>query len=142
MSNIWEKVTYLKLQFSKFKKFVSSSVFGGLQLTQISLNFKTFCNLEIRGLGAKLCVVFLILWFWKELWCFKVKESMPILLNKNINFNKNETESKMENPTHSFSVANHVLQLIYESWIVMSWSSRKKKEGILCNVYFIRRTCF
>ena len=25
-----------------------------------------------------------------------------ILLNKNINFNKNETEKKMENPTHSF----------------------------------------
>ena len=25
-----------------------------------------------------------------------------ILLNKNTNFNKNETESKMENPTHTF----------------------------------------
>ena len=31
-----------------------------------------------------------------------VKSKSPgIFLNKNINFNKNETESKMENPTHS-----------------------------------------
>ena len=29
---------------------------------------------------------------------FTVKESICILLNKNISFNKNETESKMENP--------------------------------------------
>ena len=32
---------------------------------------------------------------------FKSK-SPCILLNKNIDFNKNETESKMENLTHSF----------------------------------------
>ena len=35
-----------------------------------------------------------------------------ILLNKNINFNKNEMESKMGNPTHSFREANLVFQLI------------------------------
>ena len=35
-----------------------------------------------------------------------------ILLNKNIYFNKNETESKMENPTHSFRETNLVCQLI------------------------------
>ena len=29
-------------------------------------------------------------------------KSSFILLNKNINFNKNETESKMEYPAHSF----------------------------------------
>ena len=34
---------------------------------------------------------------------YDVLKSMSprILLNKNINFNKNETESKMENPTHT-----------------------------------------
>ena len=32
-----------------------------------------------------------------------LKSKSPcILLSKNINFNKNETESKMENPMHSF----------------------------------------
>ena len=35
-----------------------------------------------------------------------------ILLNKNLIFNKNVTESKMENPTHSFKETNLVLQLI------------------------------
>ena len=58
MSNIYVKVTietFSKLLFSGFKKFVTRSVFGELQLTQISLNFKTSCcYLEIRGLGGKL----------------------------------------------------------------------------------------
>ena len=66
MSNIYLKVTrktdVLKLRFFKFKKFITMSVFGELQLTQISLNFKTSCwNLKIRVLGAKLCVAFLLL---------------------------------------------------------------------------------
>ena len=60
--------------------------------------------------------------------------SVCIWLNKNINFNKMETESKMENPSHSFREINLVLQLIQKSQIksktAMSWSSRKKKEGI------------
>ena len=52
-----KKLTFSKRQFSKYKKFVTMSV----KLTQISLNFKTSCcNLKIRGLGAKLCVAFLL----------------------------------------------------------------------------------
>ena len=46
MSNIYLKVTiemFSKLRFSGFKKFVTRSVFGELQLTQISLNFKNSC---------------------------------------------------------------------------------------------------
>ena len=35
-----------------------------------------------------------------------------ILLNKNINLNKNEAESKMENTIHIFTDTNLVLQLI------------------------------
>ena len=45
-------------------KFISRSVFGELQLKQISLNFQTSCcNLKIKGLGAKLCVAFLPIYF-------------------------------------------------------------------------------
>ena len=33
-------------------------------------------------------------------------------VDKKINFNKKETESKMENPTHSFRETRLVLQLI------------------------------
>ena len=63
------------------------SVFGELQLMQISLNLKTSCcNFKIRGNFERNYDV--------------LKSKGPyILLNKNINFNKNETESKMENPT-------------------------------------------
>ena len=64
MSNIYLQVTidtFSKLLLSKFEKFVNRSVFGELQLTQISLNFKTSCcNLKIRGLGAKLCLAVLL----------------------------------------------------------------------------------
>ena len=42
-----------------------------------------------------------------------LKSKCPrILLKKNINFNKNETESKTENPLHNFRESNLVLQLI------------------------------
>ena len=64
MSSIYLRVTIEKnsnIRFSKFKKFVTKSVFGELQLTQVSLNFHTSCcNLETSGLGAKLCVTFLL----------------------------------------------------------------------------------
>ena len=36
------------------------------------------------------------------------------MLNKNLKFNKNETEPKMGNPTHSFREMNHLLQLVKE----------------------------
>ena len=52
-----------------------------------------------------------------------------------INSDKNETEWKMENPTHAFREMKLVLQLIQESQIrsetVMSWSLQKKKVHFL-----------
>ena len=76
-----------------------------------------------------------------------LKSQRPrILLNKNINFNKNERELKIENSTASFREMNLVLQFIWESHIksktVMSWSSRKNKEGIFCTDYFVWRKFF
>ena len=54
-----------------------------------------------------------------------------------------ETESKMENPTRETDL---VLQLIKEphikSKIVVTWSSRKKKEGIFCTFRSVRRKFF
>ena len=69
MSNIYLKVTikkneklrFSKLLFFKFKKFVARSVFGELQLMQMSLNFETsHCNLKIKSLGAKLYLAFVL----------------------------------------------------------------------------------
>ena len=69
-----------------------------------------------------------------------------VTLSKVINFDKNETESKMENLTHSFTETKLVLQLIEKSQIksktVVSWSLRKKKARIFCTVYFVRRNFF
>ena len=66
-----------------------------------------------------------------------------ILLNKNIKFNKNETELRMENPTYNFRETNLVLQLMQELQIksktVISWSWKKKKRAFFCTVYFVRR---
>ena len=69
MSNIYlkdtieknENLAFSKLRIFGFKKFLTQSVSGELQLMQIYLNFKTSCcNLKIKGLRAKLCIVFLL----------------------------------------------------------------------------------
>ena len=90
---------------------------------------------------------FPIIFVLKETSFDALKPKSPcFLLNKNIKSNKNETESKIDNPTHSFIEMKHVLQLVYElritSKTVMSRSLRKKKVCTFCNVYFVRRNFF
>ena len=93
-------------------KNLSQVSFGELQLTEVSLNFKTFCyNVKIRGLGPNCVSLFYYFDFERNYGVLKSK-SPCILLNININFNENETESKMVKPTHSFKETNLVLQLI------------------------------
>ena len=79
-------------------------------------------------------------------YCVLKSRNLWFSLNKNIKFDKNEKDSKMENPTHGFRDTNPILQLIWESQIksktVVSWSSQTKKEGIFCTVYFVRRKFF
>ena len=58
-------------------------------------------------------------------------KSSCIFLIKNINFNKNPTESKMENPTQVFRETNLVLQLTEESQmkVKLLWiGARERKE--------------
>ena len=40
------------------------------------------CNLKIIGMGAKLCVAFLLFNFLQDLWRFKVKESLHFVEQK------------------------------------------------------------
>ena len=96
MSNIYLKVTTEKnwcsqnFDFLSLKN-VSPGQFLGSSNSHRSPNFKTSCcNLKMMDLGAKLCVAFLLFYQLKSP-CF--------LLKTNINFNKNKTELKMENPT-------------------------------------------
>ena len=65
MLNTYLKVTiemFSKLRFSGFKKFVTRSAFGELQLTHISLNFKTSrCNVSLQTSVSKTVWLFFIL---------------------------------------------------------------------------------
>ena len=97
-------------------------------------------------MGAKLCVWLFYYFKFKRNYDVLKSKSSCILLNKNINFNNNETESKTEKPTHSFRETNLVPQLIKESQIksktVMCWGARKKKGDIFCTFYFVQRVFF
>ena len=78
---------------------VSRSVFGELQLTQMSLNFETSCcNLKTRGLGRKLFLAFCYFYFERNydvlnsIEPIRLKSIKPILfvlLNKNIKTRRN-----------------------------------------------------
>ena len=125
---------YSKLQFSKFKKFVFGSVFGELHPTHADfIRFAiSSCNLKIIVLELKLLVFSTVL-ILKVI--IRKEKSQCFLLNKNINFNKNEAESKMENSTHIFREMSLVLQFKQESQIksktVMSCSSQEQKKCML-----------
>ena len=116
LSNIYLKVTNKKnwrsqnfLRSSKFKKFVSRSVFVELQFT--SLNFKLLVATWKSEAWEQNCVwIFYYFNFEKNHDILKLKSPYSSW-NKKVNFNKNETGSKMENPTHSFREMNLVFQL-------------------------------
>ena len=100
--NVKDLFKYFLLRKTDFLKIltflVSALIFGNLQLTQVPLNFKTFCcNLKISGLGAKVCMAFCYFQF-KRNYEFLKSKSPCFLLNKNMNFNKNEINLKMGNP--------------------------------------------
>ena len=76
-----------------------------------------------------------------------LKSKSPcILLNKNINFNKNETESKMEIPhtvldwrTLCFSSHSNCKLKVKLWWDI---ACKRKREGIFCTIYFVWRKFF
>ena len=92
--------------------------------------FKTYFDLKVWE--QNMCG-FSIYYFNFERNYDVLKSKSPcIFLRKNVNFNKNETKSKMENPTNRFRETNLVLQLIWKSQIksktMMGWSLRNQKE--------------
>ena len=87
MSNIYLRVTieaFSKLPFSGFKKFVTRSSFGKLQLMHISLNFKTTCCNLKSEVWEQNCV-WLFYYFNSKRNYDVLKSKSPCnLLNKNI----------------------------------------------------------
>ena len=61
-----------------------------------------------------------------------------ILLNKEIRFNKNETESKLEKP-QSFKETK---ESQIKSKTMMSWNSRKKQKDVFCTIFLLEGTFF
>ena len=79
---------------------------------EISLNFKTSCVNLKSDVWEQNCV-WLFYYFNFERSYDVLKSKNPcILLNKSIDFNKNETKWKIENPTDSFRETNLMLQVI------------------------------
>ena len=99
MSNI-----YLKLTIEKNRRFQ----------TFVFLSLKEFVTRSVFGSSfwEQNCVWLLYYFNFERNYDVLESKSLCILLNKNVNINKNETESKIENPTHSFRETNLVLQLI------------------------------
>ena len=115
MSNIYLKVTiktFSKLRFSGFKKFVTRSVFGGAPTHADIIEFLKFLLLLRNQRSGRKTVSDFYYFNLKRNYHVLKSNNPCILLNQNINFHKNEMESKMENPMDSFRETNLVLQLI------------------------------
>ena len=77
-SNLWS---------SMFKTFISRSVFGKLQLTHISLNFKASgWNFKIRGLEKKACEGFVLLCFFFYLVIYNFVSLLYMREKQSLNF--------------------------------------------------------
>ena len=77
-SNLWS---------SMFKTFISRSVFGKLQLTHITLNFKVSgLNFKIRGLERKACEGFVLLSFAFYLFMYNFVSLLCIREKQSLNF--------------------------------------------------------
>ena len=109
-SSYWEKLTFSKLRFSKFKTFVFRSVFDELQLTQISLNFKTsWCNLKIRSLE---------------------KKNHVKLFSTYVSFLVSSCEKTLFNITHNIAGPPHALPL----WEDKNFSKRGNLKAVWSNL--------
>ena len=132
----WRSRTF---DFLILKNFSPGQFLGSSNSRRYHWIFKTSCcNLKVRGLGVKLCPDFLFFFNFERNYDVLKSKNPCILLNRNINFNKNETESKLKNPTYRFREMNLVPQLIQKSQIksktMISWSSWKN----FCTIYFVR----
>ena len=117
------------------------------QKFRLQVNFQTSCsNLKIRGLGAKLCVTFLLFLFFARNYDVLRSKSPCISLNKNIKFHKNGTKSKMENCTYSLERLTmcFISYSNYELTVKLWWFGvfQKKKECMLCNAFFVQGKFF
>ena len=117
-----EKLTFTKLWFSTFKKFVTRSV---PKLMKISLHFKTSCcNLKLIGLVAKLCVIFQFFNFER---CYVLKSENPSFVEQKYKLKKTKWKFQhtvLERQTLCFSSCkNHKFKKL---WWVRACKRKKR----------------
>ena len=66
----------------KFSKYEKTTETYWLRSSPPSTPISVSRRLKVKRLGAKVCVAFLLFSFWKDLWRFKVKESMHFVEQK------------------------------------------------------------
>ena len=120
-SYYWETLTFTKLRFSELKRAPTH--------TDI-IEFSNFL-LQLKNQRSVTRTVWLFYYFNFERNYDVLKPTSPRnLLNENVNFDKNETESKMENPTQIFFWQSNpsIIQII---------KKKNKKPYALLHLSFI-----
>ena len=130
MSNIYLKTTIKKswhshsFNFLSLKNLSSGQFWGSSNSRRYCWIFKLLVATKKTEVWEQNRVLFFC-YFKFERNCDVLKWKSPcILLNQNINFDKNETEWRIENSTRSFRETNLVLQLNCE----VNCSSRERKK--------------
>ena len=77
------------------------------------IGFSNFLlQLKSHRSGSKTVCGFSYYFYFERNYNVLKSQSPCFLLNVNVKFSKNETESKTENPTHGFREMNYVLQFV------------------------------
>ena len=112
--NSIKEINRLRKEINRLLSNIMSNIYLKLLLRRSqNFDFLGLKNLSLLQLQSevweKICVWFF--YYFNFEWKYDVLKSKSpcILLNKITNVNKNETESKMQNPTHNFRETNLVL---------------------------------
>ena len=131
MSNIYLTVTFEKkwrthnFHFKSLKSSLPDQFLGNSNSRRYHWIFKLLVATEKSGLEAKLCVAFLLFLFWKELWRFKVKDSI-FLLKKNLSLIKPRLNRKWTIPHAAL-----------ERWTMYFTSSKNSKLKVKLSKTFL-----
>ena len=133
------KINVFKLQFCKFEKFVSMSVFGELQLIQISLQLENQRSGNKIVCGFSILILNGIMMFYSQrvhAFCWtKIKTLIKMERNQKWKI----PHTVLERQTLFFSAYKNRKFKVKLWWV---GACERKKEGIFCNVYFAQRIFF
>ena len=136
---------FSKLRFSKFRKIAPGQFLSSSSSHNYHWIFKLFVATWKSEVWKQSYVWLFNYFYFERSYDFFKSKSPYFLLNENINFGKNKTESKMENLTHSFRETNLCFSLHknHELKVKLWWvGARERKEMHFCNVYFVQRNFF